>query len=125
MGAFTERFMSRNRNPRGSVPPKVKTGTNRTASPAMLTVNPAKIKGALRGACNVTACQDPGSAVYFNRGTNAYYCPACAHRINQTNRDLPGGPLCTLDPQISAEREAKLLERQLPQAVTAETPVRL
>lgn len=43
-------------------------------------------KGIKGGSCNVTACQKPDSAVYFNKSTKAYYCRDCAREIN-----WPGG----------------------------------
>lgn len=39
-------------------------------------------KGLFRGACNITACQASNSAVFFNTGTNAYYCRECAEDIH-------------------------------------------
>lgn len=46
-----------------------------------MTPDPA-LKGKKDGNCNRQACQAPG-ATYFNVGTDAYYCPACACRINR------------------------------------------
>lgn len=43
-------------------------------------------KGLKGGSCNVTACQEPNSAFYFNKSTKAYYCRRCADEIN-----WPGG----------------------------------
>ncbi len=59
-------------------------------------------KGQKGGACNVTACQLPGSAVYFNHSTRAYYCQTCARAINDANAHDSftiglGHDLCTLD----------------------------
>lgn len=55
-------------------------------------------KGQFNGACNVTACQLPNSAVYFNHSTRAYYCVTCATAINNSNRAdahrLYGHDLC-------------------------------
>ncbi len=33
--------------------------------------------------CNVTACQAPESAFYFNTAMNAWYCHSCAYEINR------------------------------------------
>jgi len=41
-----------------------------------------KDKGVKGGSCNVTACQEPESAFYFNKSTRAYYCENCAREIN-------------------------------------------
>lgn len=42
-------------------------------------------KGVHGGACNVTACQLPDSALWYNHSTQAYYCRACALAINEAN----------------------------------------
>ena len=42
-------------------------------------MNPA-LKGKKNGNCNRTACQAPG-AVFYNKGTRAYYCRRCAEMI--------------------------------------------
>lgn len=42
-------------------------------------------KGLFNGRCNITACQKPG-AVFFNTGTNAYYCRECAADIHAGTR---------------------------------------
>lgn len=42
-------------------------------------------KGLFNGRCNVTACQEPG-AVFFNTGSNAYYCSECAADIHAGTR---------------------------------------
>lgn len=34
--------------------------------------------------CNVTSCQRPYSALYFNRVMNAYYCSECAEEIERS-----------------------------------------
>lgn len=62
-------------------------------------------KGQLGGSCNVTACQLPASAFYFNHSTQAHYCRVCAKAINASNaadaQRLYGHELCTLveDPE--------------------------
>lgn len=55
-------------------------------------------KGKKAGSCNVTRCQRPG-AVWYNRGTYAYYCGSCARRINEIPPcdHAANGPLCKLD----------------------------
>lgn len=42
-------------------------------------------KGIKGGSCNVTACQAPNSAMYYNKSTRKYYCKACADAINRAN----------------------------------------
>lgn len=42
-------------------------------------------KGLFNGRCNITACQGPG-AVFYNTGTDAYYCPECAADIHAGTR---------------------------------------
>ena len=44
-------------------------------------------KGKHGGACNVTACQLPNSATWFNHSTRKYYCPTCAHPIRNEAAD--------------------------------------
>lgn len=58
-------------------------------------------KGKYGGSCNVTACQLPNSAKWFNHSTRKYYCDECAHWLNtdKFNRAdaarLFGHDLCT------------------------------
>lgn len=42
-----------------------------------------KIKGDKNGLCNRTACQSPNDVIFFNKGTDKYYCPHCAFEINK------------------------------------------
>lgn len=52
-------------------------------------------KGRFGGSCNRTACQAPG-ATWWNFGTQAYYCQACALMINRRHaRDFGELPICT------------------------------
>jgi hypothetical protein len=54
-------------------------------------------KGKKAGSCNRRACQQPG-AVFYNRGSYAYYCGACARLINGDYQgDLGPEPLCSID----------------------------
>jgi hypothetical protein len=53
-------------------------------------------KGKMAGSCNRTACQEPG-AVWWNRGSYAYYCYDCSRMLNRANQDFPEGDLCVLD----------------------------
>lgn len=61
----------------------------------------AQDKGEFNGSCNITACQKPNSATWFNHSTQKYYCKECAHRLNTdecNKRDaqrLFGHELCT------------------------------
>lgn len=60
-----------------------------------------KAKGHYNGLCNRTDCQSPVHVVYFNHSTRKYYCPSCAHLINDANHfdslEMFGHDLCTLD----------------------------
>ena len=38
-------------------------------------------KGTEGGACNVTRCQRPNSAIWYNHGSYAWYCESCRHEI--------------------------------------------
>lgn len=49
--------------------------------------------GTFDGLCNRTACRKP-NARWWNRGSERYYCEACAQRINVQN--MLGEVLCTL-----------------------------
>jgi len=40
------------------------------------------MKGEYNQECNITACQKPNSAIWFNHSTRKYYCPSCARRLN-------------------------------------------
>lgn len=59
-------------------------------------------KGELNGSCNITSCQKPNSATWYNHSTRKYYCPSCARRLNNdefNKRDamkMFGHDLCTL-----------------------------
>lgn len=43
-------------------------------------------KGKAGGSCNLTACQRPHSAIFYNKSTQKHYCYDCAQEIN-----WPGG----------------------------------
>lgn len=65
-----------------------------------------KDKGEAGGSCNVTACQRPNSAFYYNHSTQRHYCVSCARKINDANRRDSyvinlGHDLLTLDPQFA------------------------
>jgi transposase-like protein len=59
-------------------------------------------KGELNGKCNITSCQKPNSATWYNHSTQKYYCPSCAKRLNNDifNKpaalDMFGHDLCTV-----------------------------
>jgi len=61
----------------------------------------AENKGVLNGKCNITSCQKPNSATWYNHSTRKYYCPSCARRLNNdefNKRDamtMFGHDLCT------------------------------
>ncbi len=48
--------------------------------------NDEKLKGVEGKNCNVTACQQP-DAVWFNEGTQKYYCRGCAIKIQRSAND--------------------------------------
>jgi hypothetical protein len=39
-------------------------------------------KGELNGKCNITRCQKPNSATWYNHSTRKHYCQSCASRLN-------------------------------------------
>lgn len=65
------------------------------------TNNATEEKGEFNGKCNITSCQKPNSATWFNHSTRKYYCSSCAHRLNNdeyNKRDalrMFGHELCT------------------------------
>lgn len=55
-------------------------------------------------ACNRSACQRDltrGGARWWNTGTNAWYCQACAFRINESP-GLNGKPICVREDEWAA-----------------------
>jgi hypothetical protein len=58
-------------------------------------------KGKKDGSCNRGACQRPG-AVFFNLSTRAYYCPKCAHDIDQFAVSERAGRICYTDEELDA-----------------------
>lgn len=62
----------------------------------------SEFKGTRGGNCNITSCQKPNSAFWFNHSTRKYYCESCAKRLNNdefNKRDamrMFGHDLCTL-----------------------------
>lgn len=69
------------------------------------------MKGNYNEECNITACQKPASATWYNHSTRKYYCPSCARRLNSdpfNARDAQkmfGHTLCTLGENISLDDE--------------------
>ena len=61
------------------------------------------MKGEYKQECNITSCQKPNSAVWFNHSTRKYYCPSCARRLNsdpfnaRDAKEMFGHLLCTLE----------------------------
>lgn len=57
--------------------------------------------------CNRTACQKElvEGAIYYNKSTDANYCPYCAYLINKHNTDL-----CKLQPPKEFNKEKFELE---------------
>ena len=58
-------------------------------------------KGIYGGACNITHCQRPQSAFWYNHSTRKYYCRACAADLNydrfnyRDSMEMWGHFLCT------------------------------
>ena len=58
-------------------------------------------KGEYGGSCNITRCQRPNSATWYNHSTRKYYCPSCARTLNfdhfnyKDAMELWGHFLCT------------------------------
>lgn len=40
------------------------------------------MKGEYMQECNITSCQKPNSATWYNHSTRKYYCRGCAMRLN-------------------------------------------
>lgn len=61
------------------------------------------MKGEYNQECNITSCQKPNSAIWFNHSTRKYYCSSCARRLNtdpynaKDAQKMFGHALCTLD----------------------------
>ncbi len=79
-------------------------------------------KGEYDGACNRTTCQSEYNVIFYNHSTQKYYCPACAHKINEVNPEahsMYGHELCTIvsPEENDAKNEAELnaLESQTPE----------
>jgi len=60
------------------------------------------MKGNFNEECNITSCQKPNSATWFNHSTRKYYCESCAKRLNNDYFNkidahrMFGHDLCTL-----------------------------
>ena len=58
-------------------------------------------KGRYGGSCNITRCQRPASAYWFNHSTRKYYCRGCAWDLNHDSfnkreaLEMWGHLLCT------------------------------
>jgi hypothetical protein len=69
-------------------------------------------KGHYGGSCNITRCQRPDSAFWYNHSTRAYYCRSCAHDLNYDhfNRkdamEMWGHFLCTEGKVIEGDYQA-------------------
>ena len=61
------------------------------------------MKGQYGEECNITACQKPNSAFWYNHLNHQYYCQSCANRLNNdefNKRDaqrLLGHEMCTYE----------------------------
>lgn len=59
-------------------------------------------KGEYGGSCNITRCQRPHSAYWYNHSTRKFYCRGCAWELNNDRfnkrdaQELYGHDLCTL-----------------------------
>lgn len=40
------------------------------------------MKGEYKQECNITMCQKPNSATWYNHANGKYYCKSCAMRLN-------------------------------------------
>jgi len=62
------------------------------------------MKGNFNEECNITSCQKPNSATWYNYSTRKYYCQSCAIRLNTdefNKRDairMFGHDLCLQNP---------------------------
>lgn len=60
------------------------------------------MKGEYGQECNITSCQKPNSAIWYNHFNHKYYCETCANRLNNdefNKRDymrILGHEMCTL-----------------------------
>ena len=54
-------------------------------------------KGKHGGDCNVTQCQKPGASSY-NHAMRAYYCEACAEKLNANAISYGEEPFCDVVP---------------------------
>lgn len=61
------------------------------AKPDGSTEKVIKVKGYYQGLCNRTDCQTPHRVEWYNKYTNAFYCPACSRDINESNADCDNG----------------------------------
>lgn len=68
------------------------------------------LKGKEGGNCNRTTCQQP-HALYFNVGTNAYYCYECAKDINDFAMNVRDGSAMNLFPDFANVRVKQLNDR--------------
>ena len=81
---------------RGDWPPAPSIQSREEQAPRL-----AADKGEFGGSCNITRCQRPNSATWYNHSTRKYYCRPCAHTLNydQFNRkdalEVWGHLLCT------------------------------
>lgn len=72
------------------------------------------MKGEYGQECNITACQKPNSAYWFNHFNKMYYCEECANRLNNdefNKRDaqrLLGHQMCTYESRESTAEVVKM-----------------
>lgn len=92
-------------------PPSAAARSEREAAPRL-----AMDRGVFGGSCNITHCQRPNSATWFNHSTRKYYCPSCARTLNfdHFNRkdamEMWGHFLCTEGERIEAASYAEIHE---------------
>lgn len=61
------------------------------------------MKGQYGEECNITACQKPNSAFWYNHFNHQYYCESCANRLNndefnkKDSQRLLGHEMCTFE----------------------------
>ncbi len=82
------------------------------------------MKGNYGEECNITACQRPNSATWYNHFNHQYYCADCAHRLNNdefNKRDsqrLLGHEMCTEE----KDRGIKIFEKEEKLFIIKEKP---
>lgn len=83
------------------------------------------MKGVYNQECNITSCQKPNSAVWFNHSTRKYYCSSCARRLNEDvfnardAKEMFGHSLCTLEDKERGLTITESIEQDNAMMITA------